>query len=354
MQAKLNINRRTLLGGLAAGGLATPYFFTRAKAQDNKRIVVYNYDGALGKFAEEYYIKPFEEKYDVKVDAITVVGAASPIDRLAAQIQAGRPEVDVMWVQPPAYVYCVQNDLMVKLKDGDLPEAANFRPEYMTEHGPMIHLYAYGYAYNTEIISDKPTSWRDLWDPKFKGKLAVNDALYEQFLAVTNLAFGRGVADVGDETFKALTELRPSIVSLWSTGAQAEQLFRNREVAISPIWNGRAYNLISEGVPLEFVVPEEGYLLRYNAYGVARGASNPDLALQYINYIMSDVPQSALAEKFFYATGNKKVVYPNEEIARKVILGHPDYEGRDKLEDFAAAVANSAEWARRWNQWKAS
>ena len=52
MQAKLNINRRTLLGGLAAGGLATPYFFTRAKAQDNKRIVVYNYDGALGKFAE--------------------------------------------------------------------------------------------------------------------------------------------------------------------------------------------------------------------------------------------------------------------------------------------------------------
>lgn len=352
MTESFKTNRRTFLGGMAVAGLATPYFFSRAQAQDKKRIAVYNWDGALGKFSEEYYIKPFMEKYDVKVDAITVVGAASPIDKLAAQIRAGRPEVDAMWVQPPAYIYCVQNDLMMKVGKEDIPEAANFRPQYMTDHGPMIHLYNYGYAYNTEMISDEMTRWRDLWDPKYKGQLAVNDALYEQFLVATNLAFGRPLADVGDETFKNLNELRPNIVSLWSTGAQAEQLFRNREVAISPIWNGRAYNLIDEGVPLKFVVPEEGFLVRHNVYGVARGASNPELALQFINYIMSEVPQTALAKQFFYASGNAKVVYDDENIARRVMIGWPEYEDRAKIEDFEAAVANGAEWSRRWNQWK--
>ena len=68
MAAKLITNRRTFMGGLALAGLSTPYFFTRSQAQDKKRVAVYNYDGALGKFAEENYIKPFEEKFDVRVD----------------------------------------------------------------------------------------------------------------------------------------------------------------------------------------------------------------------------------------------------------------------------------------------
>lgn len=354
MTKQLEISRRTLLGGAAAVTLATPYFFSKAMAQDKKRIAVYTYDGALGKFAEEHYIKPFREKYDVRVDAITVVGAASPIDRLAAQIRAGRPEVDVMWTQPPAYIYATQNNLMMPVSKDQLPEAANYRPQYVTEHGPMVHLYAYGLAYNKEMVNTKLARWRDLWDPALKGKIAVNDALYEQFLAATNLSLGRPVAPVDDETFKALTALRPSIVSLWNTGAQIEQLLRNREVAVSPIWNGRAFNLIEEGVPLEFVVPEEGFLVRHNNYAVSRGAANPELAIQYMNFIMGEVPQAALAAQFAYGSGNTKVKFANEAIARKAVIGFPEYENKSRIEDFAAAVKNGAEWSRRWNQWKAS
>jgi len=352
MSSRMVTHRRAFLGGLAVSALATPYFFTRARAQDKKRLAVYTYDGALGAFAQEHYIKPFEEKFDVRVDAITVVGAASPIDKLAAQIRAGRPEVDVMWVQPPAYIYSLQNDLMVPLQKGDLPEAENYIPEYVTEHGPLIHLYAYGYGVNTEMVADDLTHWRDLWDPKYRGQLAVNDALFEQFLAVTNLAFGKPIAEVDEETIQSLNELRPNILSLWNTGAQAEQLFRNREIAISPIWNGRAYNLISEGVPLKFVVPQEGFLVRHNAYGIARGAANPDLGIEYMNYIMSEVPQTALAEQFFYGSGNKNVVHSDESLAEKVVIGHPKFQDRALFEDFQAAFENSGEWARLWNRWK--
>src|ERR1700690_2111150 len=100
-------SRRRRLGtaGAAAVPPAAPYFSLRsAAAQDPKGIVVYNFDGVVGQFYADNWIKPFQEKFDVKVDTILIAGSEAPLDKLIAQVKAGRPESDVIYLQPPALV----------------------------------------------------------------------------------------------------------------------------------------------------------------------------------------------------------------------------------------------------------
>jgi spermidine/putrescine-binding protein len=343
------------IGGVAGATLATPMFFTRRAAADPKRLVIYNFDGVLGQFYDEFWIKPFAQANDVKIDTITMVGSAPPMDKLAAQINAGRPEADMAPLQPPQLVFAERNNLLTRIRRDAIPEAANFYDEYITDYGPKLVLWCYGLAYNKQKIgAGAPTRWRDMWDAKYKGQVGLNDALSEQAMQMANLAFGRKPTPIDDETFKSLSALRPNIVSLWTTGAQAEQLFRTEEIAISPLWNGRVFKLIDEGVPLDFVVPEEGFFTRWNAYTVPRGAANPDLAIRFINFVMGDKPQVLLAEKLSYGSPRKNIVYPTAEVARRVVVGSPEAMKKAVPEDFALIADKSPEWTRRWNQWKAS
>jgi putative spermidine/putrescine transport system substrate-binding protein len=128
---KRNVTRREALGALAAGvagsALAVPDFFVRrAAAADPKRLVIYNFDGVLGQFYDQYWIKPFEQANDVKIESITMVGSAPPLDKLAAQINAGRPEVDMAPLQPPQLVFAERNNLLTKIPRGSLKQAANY------------------------------------------------------------------------------------------------------------------------------------------------------------------------------------------------------------------------------------
>jgi putative spermidine/putrescine transport system substrate-binding protein len=345
--------RRTmLLGASSAGVFATPYFFTRRAMADPKRIVVYNYDGVVGKFYEDYWINPFRQKFDVKVDTILAPGSVVPFDKLTAQIQAGHPEADVAALQPNDQVVAERNNLVMEIGD-HLPEAVNYYPEYMTKYGPKLVPFAYGLAYNTKMVKAPPTRWRDMWDPAYKGLVGLNDALFEQALQMVNLTFNGRLTPVNDETFQHLTQLRPNIDSLWTTGAQAEQLLRTGEIAMTPLWNGRTFGLVDQGVTLDFAVPEEGILVRTNKFNVPRGSANPDLAIQYINFIMGAGPQQALVEKLYYGSPNKLVKYTPESAHRAVLVGDENMK-RAKYEDFAALADDMGGWAKQWAKWKSS
>jgi Bacterial extracellular solute-binding protein len=58
-----------------------------------------------------------------------------------------------------------------------LPNAIDVQPRFFVEgKGVGFFTYVTGLAYNTEIVKTPPTSWKDLWDPKYKGKIAIPPA----------------------------------------------------------------------------------------------------------------------------------------------------------------------------------
>lgn len=343
-------SRRKVLKGLGTSVMVAPYVITRALA-DDKTLVVYNFDGILGKYIKEAWIDPFAADNKVRVETLTMQGSSPPMAKIKAQIDAGRPDADVIPMQLTDYVFATRNNMLQPIGRNEIPEYANLFPEFITDHGPGLILWSYGIAYNTKRITTPPKQWKDLWNPAFKGKVALNEALFEQALQMVNLATKGKPTPVDDQTFAELSKLRPNLVSLWTTGAQAEQLLRTEEAWLTPLWNGRVFTLQEQNVPVEFVIPEEGFFVRYDPYCIPRGAKNPGLAKKWINYICGAPRQSGLAEKLYYASPNKLVTY-SPELARKVVVSKPEIVKRAVKEDYAAIVDDLGAWRRRWDAWK--
>jgi len=332
---------------VAAGLSARP----AAGQGEEKRLVVYNFDGLLGDIIKQEWIAPFEKEFGVKVDAIVAPGSSPPISKLKQQIDTGTLDADVTFLQQTDYVFAVRNNLLLPFPEAEFPEGKNLYPQFVTPHGPSLIIWTYGIAYNTAKVKEPPAAWKDLWAPRFKGKVAINEALFEQMLEATNLAWKGVPYPVDDETFARLKELKPSLVTLWTTGAQAEQLFRSGEIAVSPFWNGRTFNLQKAGIPLEFVIPREGSFARSDPYCVLRGAKHPTWGRRWINFISRADRQLPVAERAFYASPNRGVQYPGD-LATKVVVSSPAAVKKMAREDYALIVDNLPAWRKRWDAWK--
>jgi putative spermidine/putrescine transport system substrate-binding protein len=336
-----------------ATSVASPAVFSAQAWAQNKTFVVYSFDGVLGKTFKELIIPPFEAKHGVRIETITMPGSVPPMQKIKAMVDAGRPEADVLPMQLTDYVFARRNNLVLPIGRNDIPEYKNLYPQFITDHGPGLLLWSYGIAYNTNHIKQAPTTWKDLWNPAYKGKVAINDPIFDQVLQMVNLTYTGKPLPVTDETFKRLTELRPNLLTLYSTGAQAEQLMRQEEIWIGAMWNSRTAAVQDEGAPWKFAAPNEGFFVRYNPFGIPRGARDPDFAKEWINYVCGKGPQSILAEKGYQGSPNKDVVY-SDHIKSRLIVTDPEVLKRAVKEDFDTIVDNIPEWRRRWDAWKQS
>ncbi len=350
------INRREIIksaGAATATFLATPYFFVKANAaSDPKHMRMYNFDGNLGDFYTKHWYGPFMEKFDVKMDFIRLKGSRAPLEKVQAQINAGQPETDVLPLHPDQVIFAKRNDLMRTVTRSEIPESKNFYDQFFTDYGPNLVLWCYGLAYNTEKVKPAPTSWKILWDKQYAGKVALNEGLKDQTLQMVNLAFKGNPYPVDADTFKHLSDIRPGLVSLWGSGADAEQLFRNDEIVMTPFWNGRVTKLKKEGLPLEFATPDEGFFVRSSVYGIPKNARNPEMALEWLNWVMGKGPQKKMVE-FGYGTPNKLVEHTPEE-AKAVIVADPEVVKKAVKEDFTRILDNSASWTDMWTKWKST
>lgn len=342
---------KSVLGAGAA--MSTPYFFVKANAASDPKVLnVYNFDGSLGEFYTKHWYNPFIEKFDIKMNFIKLKGSRVPLEKVQAQIGAGKPETDVMPMHPDQVIFAERNNLALEVDASAIPEFANLYDPFVTKYGPKMVIWCYGLAYNTELVKPAPTSWKVLWDPQYSGKVALNDGLKNQAMQMVNLAFKGNPYPVDAETFKHLSDLRPSLVSLWSSGADAEQLFRNGEIVMTPFWNGRVTKLKKEGLPLKFATPDEGFFVRSSVYGIPRGASNVEMAHEWLNWVIGAGPQKKMVE-YGYGTPNKTVPHTPEEAAA-VIVADPEVMKLAVSEDFNQILDNGKAWADMWNKWKSS
>lgn len=350
------MSRRSILKGAAASATfvsAAPYFFTRAHAAEDPKVIrFYVQDGSLGEFYTNHWYKPFVEKNDLRAEYIPLQGNNAPMEKLQAQINVGRPETDVIPLHPNQLVFALRNDMLMPVPRDAIPNYENIYSQYITDWGPGMFLWCYGLAYNTEKVDPAPTSWKALWDPEYAGRIAINEALKEQMLQMVNMTFKGTPYPVDEETFKHLTDLRPSLVTLWSSGGQAEQLFRNEEIVMSPFWNGRVTRLQAEGLPIAFAVPEEGFIVRNSTYSIPKHARNPEMAMAWLDFVLGVEPQKRLVE-YGYGTPNKLVTYTQEE-RDAVIVTDPNVVAKAITEDFDRIVDESPRWDDMWIAWKSS
>lgn len=150
-------------------------------------------------------------------------------------------------------------------------------------------------AVNTRLVPEAeiPTSWRDLADPKWKGRIAFAGAdrsgsALQQLMQIVHV-FGE------QEGWQLFERMFDNFVVTGSSGAVPRGVAQG-EYAIGLTLEDFAQRFIDGGSPVRIVYPREGITLNADAMAVVAGGPNPEGARRLIDFIASAEGQRILVQ----------------------------------------------------------
>jgi iron(III) transport system substrate-binding protein len=302
-------------GALGLLALTLALFAVPASAQDGRveaarkegTIVWYT---SLASPSAEKVAKLFEAAYPgIKVE-VHRTGSQRILQRVMQELQANLKLVDVIHTSDAGhFVLLKEKKLLAKYTPAGVE---NFPPGFKDRDG-----YSYGLratvnviAYNTKIVpaAEAPKTWKDLLDPKWKGKLVTAHPGYSGVIATHVLAL---VHLHGWDYFKQLAQNKLMLVqsAVDPAGVVASG---ERSVAV----NGGDYYYYQQkkkGNPIEIVYPKEGVPLVVSPTAIAAGAPHPNAARLFTDFSFSKDVQQALADTEGLYTGHPDVKYPADK-----------------------------------------
>lgn len=215
----------------------------------------------------------------------------------------------------------------------------------------MVTVQLVGIAYNPKKIKEPPASWDELWKPEYKGRVGVTGMTSSLGTAfMVEIAKLRGGSDTDLEpAFKAMTDLLPNVGAIAPSPGALAALFQQGQVDIAfNYWNNVAL-LQSKGVDIAFSRPKSGAVVIRTSAQIVKNNQAPDLALAYMDAIMSPDVQKALeANPWVMMPTNSKVALtqPNLSVAKSV----DDMIAQNTLLDWSRFQPLRGAWIDRFNR----
>jgi putative spermidine/putrescine transport system substrate-binding protein len=167
-----------------------------------------------------------------------------------------------------------------------------------------------GIAYNEKLLKTAPKSWADLWNPEYRGKVAIPRASSNLGLGVLVIAakiFG-GSEDNLDPGWTKLQELKPLV---GRSPTALIQMLEREEIAVAPIWNNDAAGAAAKGLPIKFVQPDPGPVAIISFMSAIANTRHPELVNEWMNEILSpEYQQMAANAPYFFGPTIKGAVVP--------------------------------------------
>jgi putative spermidine/putrescine transport system substrate-binding protein len=286
------LTRRHLIAVGAAGAMAS--LAGRARA-DATKLTFCSWGGALSDLEKTALLDPFG-----KTKGFEVV-PASPTNyaKLKAMVESGKPEWDL--VDVGGRFIWQGADLLETLDMSLIPNAKALDADWVSQKGIFTSTGATVVAWNTKAFPEGkgPKSWKDFWDVKnFPGPRGLYKPFYYNYEAALLAApmAHKDIYPVTEDKVKLamdkVRELKPNVKVWWTAGAQPPQLLSTGELAISSAWSGRVLAIKKENAPVDMTY-EDG-IAWGNAWVVIKGTPYAKLAMEAINYAISEPAQQGL------------------------------------------------------------
>ena len=205
-----------------------------------------------------------------------------------------------------------------------------------------------GFMYRTDIVYETPAVWADFWRlaEKYSGRVTVVDSLGEVIgaaLKMRGYSYNASSEEALSAARQELLRLKPHLLKFETN---YKPLLASGEACMALGWNGDATALHARGIPIKYIVPNEGSQIWEDDWAIAVDAPNPEAAHLFLNFVLR--PEIAAQEARYtrYATGNRSALalldddirndrstYPSQEVLTKLESGMPlDDDGRNRRE----------------------
>jgi putative spermidine/putrescine transport system substrate-binding protein len=254
----------------------------------------------------------FEQENNVIILHETNTGADA-----VAKIQAERndPQHDMVMAELRSIIPIENEGLVVTdFSEDDLPNMRKLHPLALRgTNTPYLWFYFLAIAYNTDVVkSDPPTSYADLWDPRFEGLIhLVHPSITFTHELIVRAAYMNGGDQYNiDPGFEKIKELKPNVLGVIKSVFPTYQSVATGESGIA-MMNWGAISLYAEGgasvagVPLLTGPAEAPYMNPVMFTIVAnRPAENIEMAKKLLNFLMSEEIQAQYSEIVGYTPSN--------------------------------------------------
>lgn len=185
-------------------------------------------------------------------------------------------------------------------------------------------------AYNSNKVKepDAPKAWKDLLDPKWKGKLVHSHPGYSgSTLTVVHL-----LTTTMPDYYKQLAKNEPLIVQS-AVDVPTKVISGEADVAAGTL-QYNVYREAAKGNPVKTIFPTDGSPLIVSPQGIAKSAPNPNAAKLFQEWSLGREAQQFLAEDGGLHTIRNDVKLPQGQIElSKLKLTYSDAEALEKARE---------------------
>ncbi|MBB3950167.1 ABC transporter substrate-binding protein [Aureimonas jatrophae] len=306
--------------------------------------------GFNGEKLDQIVIQPFKQQCGCDV----VFETGNNADRLAKIRIRGGAGVDVAYFSDSFSQIGVTEGLFQEIDPAKVPNIAGLYDIAKAPQGPYGPAYTIGrvgIVTDTARVTTPVTSWDDLWREDMAASLTLPGITTTAGPMVVLKAgdhAGENAFDNPDAAFEAVDALKPNVVKTYNTGSEMINLFSTGEVSAA-VAQDFTLGQIQAAVPTAaWADLKEGAIATVNTVNIPKGAAEPELALQYINFILSPEVQQKLAEQGVDAPAAKAVELTPEQ-ARLWTYG-ADVVAKLQVLDYAKLNAAKNDWIDRWNE----
>jgi putative spermidine/putrescine transport system substrate-binding protein len=272
----------------------------------------------------------------------------------AKEADPNKPLINFGFYNVDATVKGTKDDMWVSLDESKIPNMKGIFPGFRRPENKGIGwgMSAIGLIYNTSMVKQPPTSWLDLLDPAYKGKVVGFDYGFNLLLLPIAYAMG-GSAKNDEDAWKAIAKAAQDKQFLAFGGA-------NEDVK-NPIVRGDAWIAPwfssqqrvwekEEGAPVGYVVPKEGQEAFPLYFQIVKGSTQRqiDVASDIINQYLDPTTLGRYCDltKSIPARGDVKL---SEELQADPAFAPSAIEKAIQV-DWDTAAERDAEWRRRWDR----
>jgi spermidine/putrescine transport system substrate-binding protein len=287
--------RHFLFGALAS---------TAACRRDRRpRLNVYNWSA----YVAPDTIPNFEREFGARVRYVTYESN----EEMLAQVITGNSGWDIVFPTHNRVPPMSAMGLLAPLDRTRLRNLPNLDPQFQSPSWDrdlqwcMPYMwFGTGIAFNRSV-APAPSTWADLWSPRFKGRLTMLDDPEDVIgasLKKIGLPFGSTDPEEIRRAEHELFQQKP-LVRAYLNAEVRDQLVSG-DVLVAQLWSTTAAQALDVAPSLDFVFPLEGFPLYCDCAVILRESRRPELAHEFLNYLLRPPVSAAIAQTTLTATAN--------------------------------------------------
>lgn len=297
---------------------------------------VYNW----GEYIDEDVIRAFESEFGVRIQYDMFMSNEDMYTKIQSE------DYDVLIPSDYMIQRLVEEDKLMELDFDKIPNIEKVDTSYLNRHFDPENKFSVPYfvgsvglVYKASVVDQaeiETLGWDILRETKYQDRIFFYNSERDAFMvALKALGYSMNSNDRSEleAAYDWLVDMKKEMKPVYVDDVVIDAMEAG-EKDIAVMYSGDATYVMSENDDLRYIEPYQGTNIWIDAMVIPKNSNNPELAHDFINFILEEENQKSISSEVGYTSPVKSVVDSLGEDEFKGINAYKPRVGYDKDEEF--------------------